>query len=200
MLTDQNMILVGAAVLLLFIIALVVMIVRQQQQINRLKQPKYGFLGKPLAGAMATLLMAGGILGGLYLVNNQDQSLDYRATAGEGSFNIVETCLGKSADEEAVDPEFEYQFEIDPIFSSDIPVPEAGEEFQIFMLVDPNTVDTQTFVENYVIEDPNDLNLETVFTVDVEAGVHTYTISANIGDTQWGAATGTFNVSEENCG
>jgi len=65
---------------LVLIMFLVVLVLNQQKRLNQLQKPRYGFLGKPLLGLAATTLMAAGLVGGLYLVNQRDlQPLDAKA-------------------------------------------------------------------------------------------------------------------------
>lgn len=69
---EQQVLLISVGIFII-VAFLVLVIVMQQSKLKRLEQPKYGFLGKPLAGILTTVVLGAGLIGGVYLVN-QDQT------------------------------------------------------------------------------------------------------------------------------
>ena len=75
---DSNLVVIGLVTTVLFV--LIVLLVVQQLTIKKLSQPKYGFLGKQLPALAATLLLLGGLAGGVYLVNQDDTTFETEAS------------------------------------------------------------------------------------------------------------------------
>ncbi len=76
---DQQVLIFAGAGLFLFILFLVGVVIWQRNRIKELQRPKYGFLGKPLMAVVATLVLGVGLVGGVYLT--QQESVDPRTSA-----------------------------------------------------------------------------------------------------------------------
>lgn len=88
--STTNLLIVAAA-LVAMIFFLVVVVISQRRKLQDLQRPKYGFLGKPLT-AVATLIMLGGLVGGVYLVS-QPETTPLDANAGKNVTLNVEYKL-----------------------------------------------------------------------------------------------------------
>jgi preprotein translocase subunit YajC len=69
------------AVGIVFLVAvLTIVIILQRRQIKKLEEPRYGFLGKPLPALITTLVLGAGLVGSVYLVNQDQTTVDTEAT------------------------------------------------------------------------------------------------------------------------
>jgi hypothetical protein len=76
---DQQVLIFAGAGVFLLVLFLVGVVVWQRNRIKELQRPKYGFLGKPLMAIVATLVLGVGLVGGVYLT--QQESVDPRTSA-----------------------------------------------------------------------------------------------------------------------
>lgn len=91
-LSNNLLVVLGGSLFLAILIGLSSVIVYQQTKIKKLEQPKYGFLGKPIAASLLSTLVVAGLVGGIYLVN-QEETTGPVAEADSAAVAIEASCV-----------------------------------------------------------------------------------------------------------
>lgn len=181
-----NIVLIAIGVLV--VASLVYVIFRQQRTIKDLQQPKYGFLGKPLAG-LVTILMIGGLIGGVYLNTRPAGELDPTASADQVSFEVRAEC------EPVTTRNYNYIINVGFADNIDIDLPSSS-NIQVSVVFDARKPNVQTLIRNSTLEQMNSEGLD--IEANLESGTHTLFISAAVigsedsGDIEVQQLRGTF--------
>lgn len=169
--TSQGLLIVGGILAVIVIITLGLVIARQQRKIQELNQPKYGFLGKPLVGALATAVMILGTVGAISVLNQDTVSFD--ASADQVSFNVQSSC-----NPETVSGQYLYDFVVRPRVNPAELRLEPGDRVEVLLIFDANTRFRSEVTQSYTVNLNDSLNfvrVEQLFT----PGQHTLFVLAS---------------------
>lgn len=168
---QQLIMLIGAAVFVV-IVFLVVIVFMQQNKLKRLEEPRYGFLGKPIASLITAAVLGAGLIGGVYLVNQDETTFQTDAKLS------VKVSYTKQlvADNGATAT---YQFRANPTVSGEETTNTTLKEFNVYW----NFVGPQKYSKSEIhVSEQNPSNIQ----ITLRKGTYDVIILVNYTDKQSG--------------